>query len=314
MDLGVKEVVLTEVGTRDGFQSEKKIVSTNDKIMLINDLVKAGFKRIEFSSFVSPKAIPQLADAGEVIKGVDRNNDVTFTALVPNLRGAVRALECQIDEIVVFLSASESHNQKNLNRSIHESLTGFEEVVKLANDNNIPVHGDISTAFGCPFEGNVQYKKLVEISKQYKALGFKGVTLGDTTGMATPPIVKAAIREIQDNIPDFDITLHFHNTRGVGLANVLIGLNEGIYLYESCFGGIGGCPFAPDATGNICSEDLVYMMNEMNIKTGIDINHLIKIAKKAEKILDYKLPGQVMHAGERLKKYSLEDVKTAKGN
>ena len=149
MNIDIKEVVLTEVGTRDGFQSEKKIVSTEDKIMLINELVKAGFKRIEFSSFVSPKAIPQLADAAEVIKGVDRNNDVTFTALVPNLRGAIRALECQIDEIVVFLSASESHNQKNLNRSIHESLTGFEEVVKLANDNNIPVHGDISTAFGC---------------------------------------------------------------------------------------------------------------------------------------------------------------------
>ena len=144
MNIDIKEVVLTEVGTRDGFQSEKKIVSTEDKIMLINELVKAGFKRIEFSSFVSPKAIPQLADADKVIQGVNRNNDVTFTALVPNLRGAIRALECQIDEIVVFLSASESHNKKNLNRSLSESLTGFEEVVKLANDNNIPVHGDLS--------------------------------------------------------------------------------------------------------------------------------------------------------------------------
>ena len=147
MNIDIKEVVLTEVGTRDGFQSEKKIVSTEDKIMLINELVKAGFKRIEFSSFVSPKAIPQLADADKVIQGVNRNNDVTFTALVPNLRGAIRALECQIDEIVVFLSASESHNQKNLNRSINESLTGFEEVVKLANDNNIPIHGDISVSY-----------------------------------------------------------------------------------------------------------------------------------------------------------------------
>ncbi len=314
MNIEIEEVVLTEVGTRDGFQSEKKIVSTSDKIMLINDLVKAGFKRIEFSSFVSPKAIPQLADADRVIQGVDRNNDVTFTALVPNLRGAIRALESKIDEIVVFLSASESHNKKNLNRSINESLKGFEEVIKLAYDNNIPVHGDISTAFGCPFEGNIEHKKIVEISKQYKLLGFKGVTLGDTTGMATPSNVKSTIRALQDNIPDFEITLHFHNTRGVGLANVLVGLDEGIYLYESCFGGIGGCPFAPEATGNICSEDLVYMMNEMNIKTGIDLNNLIEIAKKAEKIFDYKLPGQVMHAGERLKKYSLEDVKTAKGS
>ena len=312
--MNIKKVKVTEVGPRDGFQSEKTILNTDDKIDVINNLIDAGFPRIEASSFVSPKAIPQLADAATILENVKRNHETALAALVPNARGALRAVDAKLDEIVVFLSASESHNQKNLNRSIHESLTGFEEIVKLANDNNIPVHGDISTAFGCPFEGNVQYKKLVEISKQYKTLGFKGVTLGDTTGMATPPIVKAAIREIQDNIPDFDITLHFHNTRGVGLANVLIGLNEGIYLYESCFGGIGGCPFAPDATGNICSEDLVYMMNEMNINTGIDINHLIKIAKKAEKILDYKLPGQVMHAGERLKKYSLEDVKTAKGN
>ena len=313
MNIDVKEVVLTEVGTRDGFQSEKKIVSTEDKIMLINELVKAGFKRIEFSSFVSPKAIPQLADADKVIQGVNRNNDVTFTALVPNLRGAIRALECQIDEIVVFLSASESHNKKNLNRSINESLTGFEEVVKLANDNNIPVHGDISTAFGCPFEGNVEYKKLVEISKQYKALGFKGVTLGDTTGMATPPIVKAAIREIQDNIPDFDITLHFHNTRGIGLANVMTGLNLGITDYESCFGGMGGCPFAPNATGNICSEDLIYLLHEMGIETGINLDQLINVAKRVETLVGHRLPGQVMRAGPRLLKYSMEDVPTAIG-
>ena len=310
----IKEVIVTEVGTRDGFQSEKQIINTKDKISLINDLINTGFKRIEYSSFVSPKAIPQLADASEVIKGINRNKDITLTALVPNLRGAIRAIEANIDEIVVFLSASESHNNKNLNRSIKDSLIGFEEVVKLANDVNIPVHGDISTAFGCPFEGNISSKKIVEISKEYQNLGFKGVTLGDTTGMATPHVVKNVIRDIKDNIPNFEITLHFHNTRGIGLANVLVGLQEGINHYESCIGGIGGCPFAPDATGNICSEDLIYLLEELGIKTGIDLNKLIKVAKKAEKILGYTLPGQVMHAGPRLKKYSIYDVPTASGN
>ena len=313
MNKNIKNVIITEVGTRDGFQSEKKTIDTQDKILLIDDLVDAGFKRIEFSSFVSPKAIPQLADADQVIKQVKRKSDVTMTALVPNLRGAIRAVESKIDEIVVFLSASESHNKKNLNRTINESLIGLEEVIKLAQDSNIPVHGDISTAFGCPFEGEISVKKIVEITKEYKKLGFKGVTLGDTTGMATPPVVIKTIREIKENIPDFEITLHFHNTRGVGLANVLVGLNEGITHYESCFGGIGGCPFAPDATGNICTEDLVYLLHEMNIQTGIDLNKLIQVAQKAETILGYTLPGQVMHAGPRLKKYSVDNVPTATG-
>jgi Isopropylmalate/homocitrate/citramalate synthases len=202
MDTKIKEIVITEVGTRDGFQSEKKTVDTNDKILLINDLIQAGFKRIEFSSFVSPKAIPQLADADEVIKGIKRKSDTVLTALVPNLRGAIRAVEAEIDEIVVFLSASESHNNKNLNRSIKDSLIGFEEVIKLANDSNIPVHGDISTAFGCPFEGEISSQKIVEITKEYKSLGMKGVTLGDTTGMATPPVVTKAIRDIKEKVPD----------------------------------------------------------------------------------------------------------------
>ena len=206
MNKNIKNVIITEVGTRDGFQSEKKTIDTQDKILLIDDLVEAGFKRIEFSSFVSPKAIPQLADADQVIKQVKRKSDVTMTALVPNLRGAIRAVESKIDEIVVFLSASESHNKKNLNRTINESLIGFEEVIKLAQDSNIPVHGDISTAFGCPFEGEISVKKIVEITKEYKKLGFKGVTLGDTTGMATPPVVTKTIREIKENIPDFEIT------------------------------------------------------------------------------------------------------------
>ena len=311
--MNIKEVRVTEVGPRDGFQSEKTVLKTEDKIDIINNLIEAGFPRIEVSSFVSPKAIPQLADAETILNKVNRNSNTTLAALVPNSRGALRAVEAKLDQIVVFLSASESHNKKNVNRSVDESLQGFREIADIAGKNNIPIQGDIATAFGCPFEGNISPKTLANISKQYKKMGFRGVTLGDTTGMATPVVVTDAINAIRDNVPDFNITLHFHNTRGVGLANVMTGLNEGITDYESCFGGMGGCPFAPNATGNICSEDLIYLLHEMGIKTGIDLDKTIAIAKKVENLVGHKLPGQVMRAGHRLLSYSMDEVPTAVG-
>ena len=311
--MNIKEVRVTEVGPRDGFQSEKTVLKTEDKIDIINNLIEAGFPRIEVSSFVSPKAIPQLADAEKILSKVNRSTDTILAALVPNARGALRAVEAKLDQIVVFLSASESHNKKNVNRSVDESLQGFREIADIAGKNNIPIQGDIATAFGCPFEGNISSKKLANISKEYKQMGFKGVTLGDTTGMATPVVVTDAINAIRDNVPDFDITLHFHNTRGVGLANVMTGLNEGITDYESCFGGMGGCPFAPNATGNICSEDLIYLLHEMGIETGIDLDKTIAIAKKVESLVGHKLPGQVMRAGHRLLSYSMDEVPTAVG-
>ena len=311
--MDIKEVKITEVGPRDGFQSEKTILKTEDKIDVINNLIEAGFPRIEVSSFVSPKAIPQLADAEKILNKVNRSSQTTLAALVPNARGALRAVEAKLDEIVVFLSASESHNKKNVNRIVKESLLGFKEIADIAGKNNIPIQGDIATAFGCPFEGNISSKKLADISKEYKLMGFKGVTLGDTTGMATPPVVIDAINAIRDNVPDFNITLHFHNTRGLGLANVMSGLNLGITDYESCFGGMGGCPFAPNATGNICSEDLIYLLHEMGIETGIDLDKIISIAKKVENLVGHKLPGQVMRAGHRLLSYSMDEVPTAVG-
>lgn len=311
--MNIKEVRVTEVGPRDGFQSEKTVLKTEDKIDIINNLIEAGFPRIEVSSFVSPKAIPQLADAETILNKVNRNSNTTLAALVPNSRGALRAVEAKLDQIVVFLSASESHNKKNVNRSVDESLQGFREIADIAGKNNIPIQGDIATAFGCPFEGNISPKTLANISKEYKKMGFRGVTLGDTTGMATPVVVTDAINAIRDNVPDFGITLHFHNTRGVGLANVMTGLNEGITDYESCFGGMGGCPFAPNATGNICSEDLIYLLHEMGIKTGIDLDKTIAIAKKVENLVGHKLPGQVMRAGHRLLSYSMDEVPTAVG-
>ena len=307
------KVEITEVGPRDGLQAESTFVPTAAKIKMVNDLIAAGVRRIEFSSFVSARAVPQLADVNEVLAGLDRSSDTVLAALVPNAKGAIRACQAGVDEIIVFMSASESHNLKNVNRTVDESLAGFEEVAKIAGDAGIPVHGVIATALGCPFEGDVPVEKLSYIAKHYREFGFTGVGLGDTTGMATPPVVQRAVRHLRDTVPELPIGLHFHNTRGIGLVNVLTGLDEGIDQYDASFGGMGGCPFAPKATGNICTEDLVYMMHEMGIETGIDLAKLVDVAHDVERVMGRELPGQVMKAGPRLQLHAMDDVVTAAG-
>ncbi len=306
-------VTVTEVGPRDGFQMEGAFIPTETKIELINQLIAAGVPRIEFSSFVSPRAIPQLRDAAEVLAGLDRTNGAVLAALVPNKLGAIRAAEAGVDEMVVFVSASESHNLKNVNRTIDQSLDGFADVVRVAADAGIPVQGAIATALGCPFEGDIPVERLGHIATRLRDLGIVGVGLGDTTGMATPPIVTAACRHLREHVPDLPIGLHFHNTRGLGLVNVMAGLDEGIGAFDASFGGLGGCPFAPKATGNICTEDLVYMLKEMAIETGIDLAELCKIAGRVEAVVGRTLPGQVMKAGERLELQDMAAVKTATG-
>ncbi len=306
-------VEITEVGPRDGLQAETKFVPTELKIKLINDLVDAGVKRMEFSSFVSPRAVPQLADVLEVLNGVDRAKGAVLAALVPNVKGAIRAAEAGVDEMIVFVSASESHNKKNVNRTVDESLAGFAQVAKIAEEAKIPVSAAIATSFGCPFEGNVPAEQLGYIAKHFVDFGFQGVALGDTTGMATPPLVTRNVRYLKEHVPGLPIHLHFHNTRGIGLVNVVAGLDEGITHFDSSFGGAGGCPFAPKATGNICTEDLVYLMHEMGIETGIDLAKLMKIASIVEEALEHPLPGQVMKAGPRLDLHSMGDVQTAVG-
>lgn len=308
-----RKIEVTEVGPRDGLQAEKNFVPTEAKIALINRLIDAGIPRIEATSFVSPKAIPQLADAAEVMKGIDRSKGTKIATLVPNARGAIRAAECEVDEMVVFVSASESHNQKNVNRSVEESLKGFEEVARIAEDAKIPVHGAIATSFGCPFEGDVPVENVVKVAKFYQDVGFHGLSFGDTTGMATPLLVRERVQAVRDAAPKLDMILHFHNTRGIGLANVMAGLDEGVDKYESSFAGIGGCPFAPKATGNICTEDLVYLLHEMGLETGVDLRKLMGIACDVEEVVGRELPGQVMKAGHRLDLHPLDSVGTAKG-
>lgn len=293
-------VTVVEVGPRDGFQMEKEFIPTKTKIDIINSLAECGIKRMEVTSFVSPKAIPQMRDAAEVMAGVERARGVHMIGLVPNPKGAEKAVLACVDEMLIFVSASESHNRSNVNRTIDESITGFEDVVKIASGAKIPVRAGIAVSFGCPFEGEVPPQRVGRIVERLLNLGVEGVTLGDTTGMATPPIVRRTCEYLLGRFPGLEIALHFHNTRGIGLVNVYEALQMGLKTFESSVAGLGGCPFAPGATGNICTEDLVYLLHELGIETGIDLDALIRVARSVEEILGRPLPGQVMKAGKRL--------------
>jgi len=295
-----KTVHIQEVGPRDGFQMEREFIPTDTKIEIVNALASVGMRFIEATSFVSPKAIPQLRDATQVVAGIKRVEGLEIGALVPNVQGAENAAQAGVDEMVLLVSASESHNRSNVNQSIEDSLKGFETMVKIASEARIAVRGAMSVVFGCPFEGDVDPHKVEQIVQRMMALGINRVTLSDTTGMATPPIVRRTCHFIMDKYPDLELSLHIHNTRGLGLVNVYEALNMGLNSFESSLGGLGGCPFAPGATGNVCTEDLVYLMDELGLKSGIDLDKLIEVAKRLEEVIGRELPGQVMKAGQRL--------------
>ena len=306
-------VLVTEVGTRDGFQSEKEFIQTEVKAELINALIAAGVQSFEATSFVSPRAVPQLADASKVMALIHRRPGVRLTGLVPNARGAERAAAAKVDMMACFVSASETHTQANLNKSIDAALADFAEMAPIAKQYGIPLRGAIATAFGCPFEGDVSIDTVLRITAAYINEDARHITLGDTTGMATPPVVTRTVEAIQSRFPEAIISLHFHNTRGIGLANVMNGLDLGIREYESSFGGLGGCPFAPGATGNICTEDLVYLLHECGYETGIDLEALAAVARRVQEVMQRELPGQFMKAGPRLKSASLATARRAVG-
>jgi hydroxymethylglutaryl-CoA lyase len=306
-------VEVVEVGTRDGLQIEKTIVPARDKIALVNRMIEVGVRNIEVTSFVSPKAVPQLADAEIVLAGIRKRPDTQLMALVPNKRAAERAADTPLDAGVLLCSASETHNRKNLNRSIDESLAGLAEVAAILKSAGIRIHGAMATTFGCPFEGDVAYQDVLRIARAYVALGAEHVTLSDTTGMATPMNIRALVRRIRADMPGTVFGLHLHNTRGVGLANVLAGLDEGIRRFDSSVGGLGGCPFAAGATGNICTEDLLFLLHECGYETGIDLEGAIEVAHQMERHLGKRLAGQVMRAGPRLRLHATDAVATAAG-
>jgi hydroxymethylglutaryl-CoA lyase len=306
-------VLVTEVGARDGFQSEPKFIPTEVKAGLINALIDAGVRSFEATSFVSPRAVPQMADAAEVMAQLQRKPGVRLTALVPNARGAERAAAAQVDMMASFVSASETHCRANLNKSIDAALADFAEFAPIAQRYGIALRGAVATAFGCPFEGEVSLDNVLKIVDKYLQHGARHISLGDTTGMATPPVVTRTVDAIRRRFPEAILALHFHNTRGIGLANVMNGLELGVREYESSFGGLGGCPFAPGATGNICTEDLVYLLHECGWETGIALDALAGVARQVQEFMGRELPGQYMKAGPRLKLSSLESIRRAVG-
>ena len=294
------QISVREVGPRDGLQNEDP-VPTQAKVELINTLSGTGVKRIEAVSFVRPEAIPQMADADEVWRTIDHARSVRYSALVPNLRGAVRALDSGLDEIEAVVSASDTHNRKNVNRGTEESLDDIAAVIQLAHDRGATCQVIVSTAWGCPYEGDVPLERVVRVAGRAVADGADCVSFGDTTGMATPGRVRALVGEFRSAHPDVGLNLHFHNTRGTGLANVLTALELGVDDFDASVGGLGGCPYAPGASGNIATEELVHMVADMGIDTGIELDALIGAAADAERIVGRELPSQVLRAGPRTK-------------
>ena len=292
-------VRIREVGPRDGFQNEPETIDTAEKVRLIDLLSATGLKRLEVASFVRPDVIPQLADAAEVLMAVQRRPGVAFSVLVPNERGLERALGMRdrFDEVSVFLSASETHNRHNVNRSVEESLAGLEATLATAGEAALRREGVIATSFGCPYEGHVPPERVFEIAERLITAGCEEVGFGDTTGMANPRQVREFFAAARERLHGVELTAHFHNTRGQGLANVLAALEEGVESFESSFGELGGCPVPPGSTGNVGSEDLVSMLHEMGVETGIDLPRLIEASRAVQEVLGRPLGSHVLRAG-----------------
>jgi hydroxymethylglutaryl-CoA lyase len=294
-----KSARIREVGPRDGFQNEPETIDTAEKVRLIDLLSATGVKRMEVASFVRPDVIPQLADAAQVLMAVQRREGVAFSVLIPNERGLERALEIRdrFDEVSVFLSASETHNQRNVNRSVDDSLRGLEATLATAGEAGLRCEGVIATSFGCPYEGEVPPARVFEIAERLAAAGCEEVGFGDTTGMANPRQVHEFFAAARDRLQGVELTAHFHNTRGQGLANLLAALEEGVESFESSFGELGGCPVPPGSTGNLGSEDVVSMLHEMGVGTGIDLPRLIAASRAAQEVLGRPLGAHVLRAG-----------------
>jgi hydroxymethylglutaryl-CoA lyase len=290
------DVRIVEVGPRDGLQNETAVVPTNVKIELINRLSQAGLRFIEASSFVDPRWIPQLADAAEVLGGIARQPGVAYSALVPNLRGLERARGTALAEIAVFMSASESHNRKNINKSIAETYPVLEEVVQEAKRMGLRVRGYVSTVFGCPYEGDVPVSAAVKVTERLLNMGVYEVSIGDTIGVATPKQVREKFAVLVKAFTPGRLAAHFHDTRGTGLANVTAALDEGICTFDSSLGGLGGCPYAPGAAGNISTEDLVYLLHGMGYRTGVDLERLAEAGQYIQSHLGRQLPSRMLQA------------------
>jgi hydroxymethylglutaryl-CoA lyase len=291
------KLIVQEVSPRDGLQIEPTWVDTADKIALIDALSTAGFTRIEAGSFVSPKAIPALRDGEAVFQQIGRRPGVIYVALVPNLKGAERALAALADELNLVMSASQTHNRANMRMSCESSLLAFDDIVRHVKGSGVLLNASVATAFGCPFEGRIDEDRVIGIVDTYREMGIEGITLADTTGMANPRQVTRLVTRVLERVPAAALTLHFHNTRGLGLANVLAAYEAGARRFDAALGGLGGCPFAPGASGNICTEDLVNLCDEMGIPTAIDLDKLLALSRGLPALLGHDVPGQLAKAG-----------------
>jgi hydroxymethylglutaryl-CoA lyase len=298
-------VFINEVGVRDGFQSEERFVATDDKIRLVDALSKTGLAKIEVTSFVSPRAIPNLRDAADVMAAIERVAGVTYAALVPNVRGAERAIDARADEINLVMSIGESHNLANMRMTCEQSLAEFAKIMALLPGTAVRANGTVATAFGCPFEGEQSIARVLWAVERYAALGMQGVTLADTIGMAYPTQVKAYVAAVREAFPAIELTAHFHDTRGMGIANVLAAVEAGVHHIDASLGGIGGCPYAPGATGNVGTEDSVHMLEACGYDTGVDLDALLALSAALPGLLGHPVASRVLMAGTRTTRHPL---------
>ncbi len=294
-----QRVRIREVGPRDGFQNEPEVIPTPEKVRLIEMLAASGLERLEVTSFVRADVIPQLADAEGVLEAISRPEGVSYSVLVPNERGLERALahRSRFDEVNLFLSASETHNRKNVNRGVAESLAGIAATIATARAEGLRCEGVISTSFGCPYEGEVPVERVLELAGKLAAAGCEEIAFGDTTGMANPRQVGEFFAAVRSELSGVELTAHFHNTRGQGLANALAALEAGIDSFESSFGELGGCPVPPGSTGNVSTEDLISMLHEMGIETGVRLEALLEASRAAQQTLGKPLGAHLLRAG-----------------
>ncbi len=293
-----KRVHINEVGPRDGLQNEKTILSSTDKANLINGCIDAGYKTIEIGSLVHPKAIPALADTEDVFAKINQSPDVELRVLITNLRGVQRAIDAGIKKVKLTVSASASHNMSNFNRRPEETVKNFSECCDLARENGIEVSGAISTAFGCPFEGPISIEAVENLVIEFQKLGINELSLSDTTGMGNPREVFEKCSYFKNKYPEVKWVLHFHNTRDMGLSNALAAMSAGMEYFDAAFSGLGGCPYAPGASGNLCSEDLIHMCEEIGIETGVDLDKAISIARQVETLVGHKTDSFMLRAGK----------------
>ena len=305
--MSADRIFFNEVVTRDGFQNEPMFVETADKVALIDALSDCGYAKIEVTAFVSPKAIPMLRDADEVMARIQRREGVVYTVLVPNMRGAERAIEARADELNLVMSVSQTHNLANLRMPRERSFEVLRDVVRQVNG-AVPINVSLSTAFGCPMEGPVAMEEVLDWAQRFAGIGVQGLTLCDTTGMAHPNQVRALADAALASLGHLELTFHFHNTRGMGLANLLAAVQAGIDRFDGSLGGLGGCPYAPGATGNICSEDALHMLQAMGLQTGVDLERLLVLARALPHIVGRPVPGQVAQAGRSCDLHPVPDA------